>query len=232
MKLSPKDIASMIDISAVQASHGEAEILELAKYAKEYGFIAVHALPCWTRYLHDLLSDREDILVGGPVGFPSGAHKTEFKILEAKQLIADGAREVDVMMNLGMLRSGRDAYVKDEIKALVEAAENIPVKVILEVYYLTHDEIKRACDYCISAGAAFVKTGTGWAPGGATREIIALITSHVGNAIQVKASGGVRGLAAFVEMYKMGVRRFGINTQASINIIRECRELPGGLVTI
>lgn len=232
MKLSPKDIARMIDISAVQASHGEAEILELVNYAKEYGFIAVHALPCWTRYLHKLLNDREDILVGGPVGFPSGAHKTEFKILEAKQLIADGAREVDVMMNLGMLRSGRDTYVKDEIKALVEAAENIPVKVILEVYYLTPDEIKRACDYSISAGAAFVKTGTGWAPGGATREIIALITSHVGDAIQVKASGGVRRLDTLIEMYKMGVRRFGINVQASISIIRECRQLPGGLVTI
>ena len=232
MKLSPKDIASMIDISAVQASHGEAEILELVNYAKEYGFIAVHALPCWTRYLHELLSDREDILVGGPVGFPSGGHKTEFKILEARQLIADGAREVDVMMNIGMLRSGKDAYVKDEIKALVEAAENIPVKVILEVYYLTYDEIRRACDYCISAGAAFVKTGTGWAPGGTTREIIALITAHVGDAIKVKASGGVRGLDTFVEMYKMGVSRFGINAQASIHIIQECRQLPGGLVTI
>ena len=116
MELTPTDIARMIDISAVQAQHGEAEVRELVHYAKKHNFIAVHALPCWTKFLSELLHDREDILVGGPIGFPSGGHKTETKVLEAKQLIADGAREIDLMLNVGMLRSERYDYVENEIK--------------------------------------------------------------------------------------------------------------------
>ncbi len=232
MKLSPKDIARMIDISAVQTQHGEAEVRELVSYAKEYGFAAVHALPCWIALLSELLSSREDILVGGPVGFPSGAHKTETKVLEAKQLIADGLQEMDLMMNVGMLRSGKYEYVENEIKTIVETAKEIPVKVILEVYHLTDDEIKKACELCINGGAEFVKTGTGWTPTGATLEIISLITSFVGDAIKVKASGGVRGLDTFLKMYKMGVARFGINVNASIQILEECAKLPGGVVQL
>ncbi len=230
MELSPKDIARMIDISAVQAQHGEAEIRELVKYAKEYSFIAVHALPCWTKFLSELLGDREDILVGGPVGFPSGAHRTETKLFEAKQLIADGLQEMDLMLNVGMLRSGGYEYVENEIKTIVEIAGEMPVKVILEVYHLTDDEIKKACELCINAGAEFVKTGTGWTPTGATLEVISLITSFVGDAIKVKASGGIRDLDTFIKMYKMGVARFGINVNASMKIIQECAELPGGVM--
>jgi deoxyribose-phosphate aldolase len=232
MKLLPKDIARMIDISAVQAQHGEAEIRELVNYAKEYNFIAVHALPCWTKFLSELLSDRKDILVGGPVGFPSGGHKTETKRLEMTQLIADGAQEVDVMLNIGMLRSGRYAYVEDELKSLVETAGEVPIKVIIEVYHLTADDIKKACELCIKAGAEFVKTGTGWTPTGATLEVVALITSVVGDAIKVKASGGIRDLDTFIKMYKMGVVRFGINVNASLKILRECAELPGGVIEL
>jgi deoxyribose-phosphate aldolase len=222
MTLSPQDIARLIDISAVQARHGEAEIRELVGYAKEYSFIAVHALPCWIPFLSELLSDRDDIFVGGPVGFPAGAHKTETKILEAQQLIADGVQEMDVMLNVGKLRSGAFAYVEDEITRLVDCAGDVPVKVILEVYHLTDDEIKRACELCIRAGAAFVKTGTGWTPTGATLDNISLITSFVGDAIKVKASGGIRDLETFRTMYDLGVARFGINVNASLDIIRAC----------
>lgn len=222
----------MIDISAVQAQHGEAEIQELVTYAKEYNFMAVHALPCWITYLKELLRDREDILVGGPVGFPSGAHKTDTKAFEARQMIADGIQEMDLMINVGMLRSGKYEYVENEIETFVEIANDIPVKVILEVYHLTDDEIKQACELCIKAGAKFVKTGTGWTPTGATLDVIALITSFVGNAIQVKASGGIRDLDTFIKMYKMGVARFGINVKASIKIIQACAELPGGVIRL
>jgi deoxyribose-phosphate aldolase len=232
MELSPNDIARMIDISAVQAQHGEAEVRELVHYAKKHNFIAVHALPCWTKFLSELLHDREDILVGGPIGFPSGGHKTETKILEAKQLIANGAREIDLMLNVGMLRSERYDYVENEIKTIVATASDIPVKVILEVYHLTNDEVKKACELCIKARAEFVKTGTGWTPIGATLEVISLITTFVGDAIKVKASGGIRDLDTFIKMYKMGVTRFGINVNASIQIIQECAKLPGGRVQL
>ncbi len=232
MELSPKDIARLIDISTVQAQHGEAEIRELVGYAKEYSFIAVHALPCWAKFLSTLLSDRDDILVGGPVGFPAGAHTTETKVFEARQLLADGLQEMDLMMNISKLRSGEYDYVENEVKAIVEiaSAKNVPLKVIIEAYHLTADEIKKACELCINAGAEFVKTGTGWTPTGATLEVISLITSFVGDAIKVKASGGIRDLDTFIKMYTMGVARFGINVNASICIIQECAVLPGEVV--
>ncbi len=232
MELSPKDIARLIDISTVQAQHGEAEIRELVGYAKEYSFIAVHALPCWAKFLSTLLSDRDDILVGGPVGFPAGAHTTETKVFEARQLLADGLQEMDLMMNISKLRSGEYDYVENEVKAIVEiaSAKNVPLKVIIEAYHLTADEIKKACELCINAGAEFVKTGTGWTPTGATLEVISLITSFVGDAIKVKASGGIRDLDTFIKMYTMGVARFGINVNASIRIIQECAALPGEVI--
>ena len=120
------------------------------------------------------------------------------------------------------------------MKTLVDiaGAEDVLAKVIIEVYHLSEDEIKKACELCIKAGAEFVKTGTGWTPTGATLEVISLITSFVGDAIKVKASGGVRGLDTFIEMYKMGVARFGINVNASMEIIRECAALPNGVVTV
>jgi len=226
MELSPKEIARLIDISTVQAQHGDAEIRELVGYAKKYSFIAVHALPCWTKFLSGLLSDRDDILVGGPVGFPGGAHKTATKAFEARQLLADGLQEMDLMLNIGKLRSGEYTYVEDEIKAIVEIAgeRSVPLKVILEVYHLSDDDIKKACELCINAGAQFVKTGTGWTPTGATLDVIALITSFVGDAINVKASGGIRDLDTFTAMYNMGVARFGINVNASMRIMQECAE--------
>ncbi|MCP4399512.1 MAG: deoxyribose-phosphate aldolase [bacterium] len=234
MELRAKDIARLIDTSTVQAQHGEPEIRELVGYAKEYSFIAVHALPCWTKFLSELLSDRDDILVGGPVGFPAGAHTTDTKAFEAKQLLADGLQEMDLMMNIGKLRSGEYEYVENEVKAIADIAraKNVPLKVIIEVHHLSDDDIKKACELCINAGAAFVKTGTGWTPTGATLEVISLITSFVGDAIKVKASGGIRDLDTFLNMYKMGVARFGINVNASMRIIQECAQRPEGVAIV
>lgn len=230
MRLHPNDIALLVDISAVQAPHGEGEIRELVKCAKDHGFIGVHALPCWIPFLRELLGDRKDILIGGPVGFPSGGHTKEVKIQEARQMIADGAREIDLMINLGMLRSGRHKEVEDEIKAIVGISEDVPVKVILEVYHLTDDEIKKACELCINAAADFVKTSTGWTPSADTVEAVSLITSFVGDAIKVKAAGGIRGLQTFKKLYAMGVARFGINSHAAVNLLQQCSDLPGGVI--
>jgi deoxyribose-phosphate aldolase len=222
----------MIDISAVQASHGEKEVRELVDYAQMYHFGAVHVLPCWVKLIKELLPEGSSTLIGSPVGFPSGAHKKVVKILEARELIEDGVSELDIMINISMLRSGYYDYVEDEIKSLIGIAGRIPVKVLLETYYLTEDEIKKACELSIKGGAAYVKTSTGWAPSGASREVISLITSFVGKSIKVKASGGIRCLADFVDLYKMGVSRFGINLKASIDIIKECEALPGGVIDL
>ena len=232
MKLTAREVARLIDISAVQAPHGEAEIRECVRNAKEFHFIAVHALPCWVTFLKELLADTPDILVGAPVGFPSGAHRTEIKVAEAKLLIQDGVQEMDMMLNVGKLRSGDDRFCEEDIRAVVQAAGVVPVKVILEVHYLNREQLKRACEVCIRAGAAFVKTATGWAPSGATLDVVQFITGFVGTAIKVKAAGSIRTLDTLVKMYRMGVSRFGINLTSSMEIVRSVAALPGGAVEV
>ncbi|HEY9593409.1 MAG TPA: deoxyribose-phosphate aldolase [Spirochaetia bacterium] len=232
MKLTPREVARLIDISAVQTPHGKKEIDELVCNAKAYDFIAVHVLPCWVTYLKGRLADRPDIMIGAPVGFPSGAHRTDIKIAEARALIADGVQEMDMMLNVGKLRSGERRYCEEEIRAVVQAAGTVPVKVILEVHYLSRDQLKTACEICIDAGAAFVKTATGWAPSGATLEVVQFITSFVGSAIKVKAAGSIRSLDTLVKMYRMGVSRFGINLNSSVEIVKAVAALPGGVVEV
>jgi deoxyribose-phosphate aldolase len=232
MKLSARDVARLIDISAVRTPHGEREIREMVANAKDYRFIAVHVLPCWVSFLREQLSDTPDIMIGAPVGFPSGAHKTEVKIAEAKALIADGVQEMDMMINVGMLRSGHFGLVQEDIRAVVAAAGSMPVKVIIEAPYLNEDEIKKACEMCIAGGAAFVKTSTGWVPNGSSLEMIRLITSFVGGAIKVKAAGAVRDLDTVVRMLRMGVARFGINMNSAMDIVRQVAALPGGTLEV
>jgi deoxyribose-phosphate aldolase len=232
MLLTPQELARIIDISAVRAQHGEREITEMVARAKQHRFVAVHVLPAWVPFLRAQLAGEPDILVGAPVGFPSGGHTTAVKVAEAKGLVADGVQELDMVLNVGKLKSGADAYVRDEIQAVVDAAGDRPVKVILEVHHLTPDEIRRACELAIAGGAAFVKTSTGWAPSGATLGTVRLITSFVGSAIQVKAAGSIRDLETVVAMMRMGVTRFGINLDSSIEILRDCGARPGGGVDL
>jgi deoxyribose-phosphate aldolase len=187
-------------------------------------------LPCWVSFLKGLLADSPDILIGAPVGFPSGAHRTEIKLAEARLLIQDGVQEMDMMMNVGKLRSGEHGYCEEEIRAVVQVAGNVPVKVIIEVHYLSRDQIKKACEACIRGGAAFIKTATGWAASGATLDVVQFITSFVGSAIKVKAAGNIRSLDTLVTMYRMGVSRFGINLNSSMEIVRSVAALPGGAV--
>ncbi len=232
MTLTARDVAQLIDISAVQAPHGAAEISALVQSAKEYHFIAVHVLPCWVTYLKGLLADAPGILVGAPVGFPAGAHRTEIKVAEANLLVQDGVQEMDMMLNVGKLRSGEYDYCEQDIRAVVRAAGAVPVKVILEVHHLNREQLKRACELCIRAGAAFVKTATGWAPSGATLEVVQFLTSFCGSAIKVKAAGSIRSLDTLVTMYRMGVARFGINLHSSVDIVKAVSALPGGVVAV
>jgi deoxyribose-phosphate aldolase len=220
MKLSANDLARLIDISAVQAPHGEAEIRQMVRAAREYHFIAIHVLPCWVPFLRAELAGAPDVLIGAPVGFPSGGHRTEIKVAEARMLVEDGVQEMDMMLNVGKLCSGDAVYCERDIRAVVEAVRPVPVKVIIEVHYLGREEIRQACEACISAGAAFVKTATGWASSGATLETVRYITSVVGDRIKVKAAGGIRSLDTLMTMRGMGVARFGINLKTAVEIVR------------
>ena len=222
---SPSSLARLIDISAVQAFHGLTEINELIAYAKQYNFISVHTLPSWTAYLSSQLVDFPEVLVGAPVGFPSGGSCTNVKVQEALQLIKDGVQEMDMVINIGKLRSGDYAYVREELKQIRGVSGGIPLKIILEVHYLTENMIKRVCELCIEEHADFIKTGTGWSPSGATFDVIRLIKGFVGDSIKIKASGGIRDLDTLVAMYNMGVDRFGINVKTSRELVEKCKSL-------
>ncbi len=230
--LSSADLAALIDVSAVQAFHTETDVRALAKVAAEQSFIAAHALPHFIPLLRSLLPADGATLVGAPVGFPSGGHATGTKIVEAKVLAAAGAQELDMMINVGRLKSGDLAYVRDEVRAVVEAIAPVPLKIILEIGYLTADEIKAACAIVVESGAAFVKTGTGWTSFPTTVDTIRLITGFVAGAVQVKASGGIRDLPTVATMVGLGVTRFGINTQIAVDLVAACAALPGRRLVI
>lgn len=228
-ELSSFDIARMVDISAVRAESTEDDVRELAEKAIRYRFIAVETLPSMTPLIKSLLAGYPEIRIGGNVGFPSGGQTTRIKVAETQELLQMGCAEVDVVINIGKLISGKYDEVLADLKAVVAAADGTLVKVILECHYLDENQILRGCDACIETGADFVKTGTGWAPTGATLENIALIKSHVGDSIAIKGSGGIRGLETLIEMYRRGARRFGIGLRHATRIIDQI-DTSGGAI--
>lgn len=229
--LSAPQIAKMIDISAVQAFHSKKDVQNLVKSAVDYGFGSIHVLPSWVPYARKLLKNRVETSLGTPVGFPSGGNHPAIKQAEAIRAVEDGVDELDMMINVGKLRSGELRFVLDDITGVVEAV-GVPVKVILETHYLTEREIRQVCELCVQAGASYVKTSTGWAETGATLEVIAVLTSCLDGRIGVKAAGGIRDTETVTAMYEMGVRRFGINVNSSMNIVEDVMGMPGGRVEV
>ncbi len=224
MEFTVDEVARMMDLSAVRADSSQAEILELAKCAKKYKCIAVFALESMTPILCDLLADEPDIMVAGVVGFPSGGLTTSIKVAQTKELVRMGCQELDMVINIGKLLSGDLEYVEKDIKMVIDAANGVPVKVILECHYLNDQQIQDACKLCMIAGARFVKTSTGWAETGATEHDIELMKKTVGHKLQVKAAGGVCDLDTIKSLYAKGARRFGVGLDAAINILSECQQ--------
>lgn len=217
-------VARMIDISAVKTDAALCEIDRVAQMAKHFNFICAFAMPCFTQYLVEQLRDRSDIMVGGVVGFPSGADTTSIKIATAKEMMKAGVNELDMVINVGALKSGKYDLVYDDIKAVVDTADGMPVKSILEIAYLTDDEIKRAAEIAVKAGVTYVKTGTGWAGKPTTVETVKLIKSTIGDSALIKAAGGVRTLDTLIEMAENGCSRFGIGINSSVAIMKEVYE--------
>ncbi len=219
--MTAKEAARLIDISAVRTQHNAQDIEVLAKLAERYHFINVHVLPCWVSMLAERIRHLSDVYVGAPVGFPSGGHTTKTKLAEAEQLIADGVDEMDIVMNVGRFRNGEYAAVLDELKAIISLAEGRirMTKVIIEINTLTDDEMLRACELVMESGAAFIKTGTGWVPGGPNNERIRKMKEICGDRIMIKAAGGIRTLEDFRTLADMGVERMGINTTSAVEIV-------------
>jgi len=220
------DAARIIDISAVRTHNTIFDIENIVKIARKYRFINVHVLPCWVKMLSNMLLDDEDIYVGAPVGFPSGAHKPEIKILEAKQLIEDGVQEMDIMMNIGMLKNKAYDYIRDEIRSIMSLApKHILIKVIIEINCLNDEEMLKAADIVIQCGADFIKTGTGWVPGDANISRIKMLKKSTHGTIKMKAAGGIRMRDEFDALLDLGVERFGINTQSALSIVESFQRM-------
>jgi deoxyribose-phosphate aldolase len=229
MLLTGKDIAKMIDLSCVRTYSDKADIEEMVAAARKYDFGQVSVLQCFIPNTKQLLADRPDIHVVGNVSFPSGSDTTTVKVFQAHEMATAGCDEIDMVINVGKLRSGLIEEVEQDVRAVVQAASPLPVKVIIEIMLLTPAEVQTACRICLDSGAAFVKTGTGWAERGTTLEDVRLVKSIVGKRINIKASGGIRDLDGLIAMYRAGASRFGINLKSGIEIVEKCLSMPNGV---
>ena len=212
-----RDVAKTIDHSLLRPELDDAFILDGCRLAAEYDVASVCVRPVDVARARDLLAGT-DVAVGTVIGFPHGSHTTATKVFEAKRALADGAVELDMVIDIGALKSGRDAAVQADIAAVVEVghAGGALVKVILENAYLTDDEKVRGSRLVEAAGADFVKTSTGFAPSGATHEDLALMRRTVSPRVQVKAAGGVRTLDALLAVMDLGVTRVGATATKTI----------------
>jgi deoxyribose-phosphate aldolase len=209
-------VAKTIDHSLLRPELTLDEIRDGCGLAARYHVASVCVRPADVALAAELLVD-SDVAVGTVIGFPHGAHLTATKVFEAQRALADGATELDMVINIGWLRSGRDDEVERDIRAVVDtAAGTAIVKVILENAYLTEDEIVRGCRLAERAGADYVKTSTGFAPDGATLEDLRLMRATVSERVKVKAAGGVRSLDALLEVMAAGADRCGATRTAEM----------------
>jgi deoxyribose-phosphate aldolase len=211
-----KEKARMIDHTLLKPEATKEQIVKLAEEAKTYHFASVCVNPTWVKTAYEILKDT-DVKVCTVIGFPLGATTPEVKAFETKNAIENGASEVDMVINIGALKSGDDELVEKDIRAVVEAAKGKAlVKVIIETCLLTDEEKVRACQLAVKAGADFVKTSTGFSTGGATVEDVALMRKTVGPNVGVKASGGIRSADDLLAMEKAGANRIGASAGVQI----------------
>ena len=211
-------IAKYIDHTLLAADASRSSIEKLCKDAAEHKFASVCVNSCWVKTASELLSG-SGVKVCTVVGFPLGAMDTVSKAFEAEEAVKNGADEIDMVINVGYIKSGMLDEVLEDIKAVRKACEGKVLKVILETCLLTDDEKKTACELSEKAGADFVKTSTGFSKGGATVADVALMKSVVGDRLGVKASGGVRDYKTAKAMIDAGATRIGAS--AGIAIVRE-----------
>jgi deoxyribose-phosphate aldolase len=215
--LTYEDVAKTIDHSLLRPELDDQFITDGCRLAAEYRVASVCCKPADVKRAAELLAG-SGVAVGTVIGFPHGGTTTAVKVFEAEEALRSGATELDMVINIGALRSGRDAYVSGEIASIVAKAHpaGAIVKVILENAYLDDDQKVRACRLAETAGADYVKTSTGFAPTGATHEDLALMRRTVSSRVGVKAAGGVRTLDGLLEVMELGVTRIGATQTAAI----------------
>ena len=209
------NISKKIDHTLLKASATQADIIRICAEAKQYGFASVCVNSCYAKLVTRQLRGT-DVKTCCVVGFPLGAMSTAAKAYEAKCAVEDGASEIDMVINVGALKEGNDLYVEEDISAVVEAAKPAIVKVIIETCLLTDEEKVRACSLSESAGAAFVKTSTGFSTGGANVHDVALMKKTVDGRLQVKASGGIHTPEQAQELIAAGADRIGASNGVAL----------------
>lgn len=210
-------INKYIDHTLLKADSVQSQFDQLIDEAKTYDFASVCVNPCWVAYAAEALKD-SDVKVCTVVGFPLGATTSATKAFETKDAIANGADEIDMVINIGLLKQGDDQAVEDDMRAVVEASGDKLVKVIIEACLLTDEEKVRACQLAVKADVDFVKTSTGFSTGGATISDVKLMRQTVGPDIGVKAAGGARSLEDAMAFIEAGATRIG--TSAGVTIMK------------
>ena len=230
MRLTPHDIAKMLDHSTLQPFLTDEDIRKGCELALRYDTASVCARPCDMPLVASLLRG-SDVKVCTVIGFPHGTHRTAIKVAEAKQALADGCTELDMVINSGKLLGGDEDYVRDEIRQIVQVAHEAGalVKVILETCYLTDAQKVTACHLSEEAGADFVKTSTGYGTKGCTIQDLQLMRRSVSERVQVKGSGGIRDLDTVLSARAVGATRCGVSATAAIMAEAEKRYAEGTL---
>ncbi|MBI5879871.1 MAG: deoxyribose-phosphate aldolase [Chloroflexi bacterium] len=220
VKRDPSQVAHLIDHTLLKPEATEDQIAQLCYEARKFNFVAVCVNPNWVALCKQLLRGTP-VKIATVVGFPLGAHAAETKVFETAQAAKDGADEIDMVINIGALKSGDLDVVERDVHAVVEVAHALGaiVKVIIEAALLTDDEKVQACVLSKAAGADFVKTSTGFGPGGATAHDVALMRKTVGGELGIKAAGGIRDLKQVDEMVAAGATRIGAS--AGVKIMQE-----------
>ena len=205
-----------IEHTSVKATATPNDIAKLCAEAIQYKFYDVCVNGCYIKLAKTELKN-SNVKIAAVIGFPLGAISTESKVAEAVQCVADGADEIDMVINIGLLKEGRADLVEDEIAAIKKTIGKKVLKVIIETCYLTNEEKKMACRAALNAAADFVKTSTGFGTGGASIEDVKLMKAEVGDKLKIKASGGIRDLKTALEYIDLGVNRLG--TSSGIELV-------------
>lgn len=216
------NVASFIDHTILKPTATKDDIIKLCNEAQTYNFASVCVNPTYVADAYEILKNT-NVAVCTVVGFPLGANKTSVKVFEAETAVNEGATEIDMVINIGALKSGNIKLVEDDVtqvsKAVKKANKNAIVKVIIETCFLTEDEKNAVCQMLLKTGVEFVKTSTGFGTGGATVSDIALMKKNVEDKMQIKASGGIKTYDDFTQMVNMGANRIG--TSSGIEICKQ-----------
>ncbi|MCL5104279.1 MAG: deoxyribose-phosphate aldolase [Armatimonadetes bacterium] len=221
---SKEQFAKLMDSTLLRPAATREELLRFCEEAARYHFASVVVFPFWLPIVRRAMQE-SDVKIASVIGFPFGASGRSVKVFEARAAITNGAKELDIVINIGALKSGERNIVESEVRELVDTsrmtgmtqdAKRTVLKFIIECYYLTDDEKKIACEIIKEAGGDFIKTSTGTAPGGATVEDIRLIRNVVGADIGVKAAGGIRTTEQAMEMLDAGASRIGTSAATAV----------------